>query len=532
MKRFTQLYYELDETNRTNEKLAALHRYFSEVPARDAAWGLFFLSQGKIARAVNSPLLRQWVSEETGYAPWLVEESYGAVGDLAETLALLLPETGTGTDEPLHRIVEERIVPMAALPESAKRDFVVRSWHEMDPPQRLVFHKLIMGSFRVGVAKTLVVKALAAVAGVEPPVMAHRLMGTWRPTEEDYLRLMSGESVGADPSKPYPFYLAYPLDGEPVELGPVQEWQAEWKWDGIRAQLIRRGDHVLIWSRGEDLITDRFPEIAALGPLLPDGTVLDGEIVAWRHERPAAFQDLQRRITRKTLTPKILQEVPVMFIAYDLLEADGIDLRHATMDQRRAMLEEILVRLETGAPVRVSPMLTPEAWSDLAALRQESRENFAEGIMLKRKESPYRSGRIRGDWWKWKIEPYTIDAVLTYAQRGHGRRASLYTDYTFGLWHEGDLVTVAKAYSGLTDKEIKEVDAWIRRNTVERFGPVRQVKPVLVFELGFEGIQHNPRNKSKVAVRFPRMLRWRHDKPAEEADSLETLRALLNGAPQ
>lgn len=527
MRRFTKLFFEQDATNRTNEKLAALHRYFSEAPPRDAAWGLFFLSGAKIARAVNTPLLRMWVSEETGFPPWLVDESYDAVGDLAESLALLLPDNPHGTDEPLHRVAEERIMRIAAVPESEKRAIVVQTWAEMDSSQRLVWHKLITGAWRVGVARTLVVRALAGVAKVEPSIMAHRLMGHWRPTEEDYLRLMSGETVSADPSRPYPFYLAYPLDMPPQELGDVHEFQAEWKWDGIRSQLIHRGEHVLIWSRGEDLITDRFPEIAAIGPLLPDGTVLDGEIVAWRDGRPGPFQHLQRRITRKAVDAKIMREVPVAFLAYDIMEANGEDIRHVNMEQRRAMLEEIAMGLGDCEAFHLSPVQHAEGWSDLASLRETSRENFAEGLMLKRRSAPYGVGRVRGDWWKWKIDPYTLDAVLIYAQRGNGKRAELYTDYTFGVWDGEELVTIAKAYSGLTDREIREVDAFIRRNTLERFGPVRQVKPVLVFELGFEGLQHSTRNKSKIAVRFPRILRWRHDKPAEEADTLETVKRML-----
>lgn len=530
MRRFTQLFFELDATNRTNEKVAALHRYFSEAPPRDAAWGLFFLSGARIARAVNTPLLRMWVSEETEIAPWLVDECYAAVGDLAEALALLLPENPNGTDEPLHVVAEQRIMRIAAVPESEKRKIVVETWAAMDSSQRLVWHKLISGAWRVGVARTLVVRALAGVAGIEPGIMAHRLMGTWRPTEEDYLRLMSGETVTADPSQPYPFYLAYPMDFDPAELGDVHEFQAEWKWDGIRSQFIHRGEHVLIWSRGEDLITDRFPEIAAIGPLLPDGTVLDGEIVAWRDNRPGPFQHLQRRITRKVVDNKIMREVPVAFLAYDIMEANGEDIRHTSMDQRRAMLEEIAAGLGENDIFHLSPVQAAEGWSDLARLRETSRENYAEGLMLKRRSAPYGVGRVRGDWWKWKIDPYTLDAVLIYAQRGSGKRAELYTDYTFGVWHEGELVTIAKAYSGLTDREIREVDAFIRRNTLERWGPVRQVKPVLVFELGFEGLQHSTRNKSKIAVRFPRILRWRQDKPAEEADDLETVRRMLDVA--
>lgn len=567
MQRFTQLYFELDETNRTSEKVAALHRYFSEVPARDAAWALFFLTGQKLKRAVSSPQLRHWSAEEAGLPAWLFEECYEAVGDLAETAALLMPEApeaGAHT-APLHQLVEERLVPLRSLPESERRGILVETWNRMDQRQRFVWNKLITGEFRVGVARTLVVRALAGVAGVDPAAMAHRLMGDWRPTEDEFARIMSGEAGANDPRRPYPFYLAYPLELPPppdssfpgrgmelkllsaqlrAQLGEVEQWQAEWKWDGIRAQLIRRGGHVLIWSRGEELITDRFPELAQAGLLLPDGTVLDGEILAWLGGRPMRFGDLQKRITVKTVSRKLLAEVPAAFMAYDVLESGGQDIRPRPLSERRTILENLIINLYAPAddaaaaeglnlriessdlPLKLSPVLYAESWSDLAMLRAESRENDAEGLMLKRITSPYQVGRVRGDWWKWKIDPFTIDAVLIYAQPGHGRRASLFTDYTFGLWRGDELVPVAKAYSGLTDAEIRDLDAWIRSNTLERFGPVRTVRPELVFEIAFEGIQPSTRHKSGVAVRFPRILRQRHDKPAEEADTLETLRAM------
>jgi DNA ligase-1 len=564
MQLFAKLFTDLDTTTRTVEKVQALARYFAVAPPPDAAWALYFLTGRRIKRAVNTLLLRDWLSAETGLPLWIIDESYDAVGDLAETLALLLPERAdesinltsattsaapgmlfsheelldgylsgsasgdatSGSSLPLHRLVKERIVPLPDLPVEAQRILVTRTWRELDAAERFLWHKLIMGEFRVGVAHTLVARALANVAGVPPEIMAHRLMGEWAPTAEDYERLLSPSSAVSDPGQPYPFFLAHPLAGDPHELGNVDEWQAEWKWDGIRAQLLRRQDQVVLWSRGEELLTDRFPEIAAVGALLPNGVVLDGEILAWRDERPLPFAALQTRIGRKHLSPAVLSAAPAVFMAYDLLELEGIDLRSSTMVERRAKLEILAANLPAGLAVRLSPLVELPSWEALIELRRTARDRGVEGIMLKLRLSAYGVGRPRGDWWKWKVDPLTIDAVLIYAQPGHGRRASLFTDYTFGVWHEGELVPVAKAYSGLTDAEIRQVDAFIRRNTLERHGPVRIVRPELVFELHFEAIQTSTRHRSGVAVRFPRMNHWRRDKKPEEADTLDTLRAL------
>jgi DNA ligase-1 len=383
----------------------------------------------------------------------------------------------------------------------------------------------------VGVSQNLVVRALARVGGVDEPTVAHRLMGAWDPTPGFYSRLFGADTSDADASRPYPFYLAYALEGGPESLGDAGEWQAEWKWDGIRAQMIRRRGSVYLWSRGEELITERFPELARAAGLLPDGTVLDGEILPWKEDGPLPFAQLQRRIGRKVLGPKILAEVPVVLLAYDLLEIEGRDVREEPLRSRRARLEELIASLPSGATDRIplSPIVPASDWDAVLEAYRGARERASEGLMLKRLGSPYRTGRRRGDWWKWKVEPFTLDAVMVYAQRGHGRRASLYTDYTFAVWKDGELVPFAKAYSGLTDAEIRQVDAWVRRNSLQKFGPVRTVKPELVFELAFEGIQRSPRHKSGVAVRFPRILRWRTDKKPEDADSLETIVALLEG---
>jgi DNA ligase-1 len=527
MKEFAELYAALDGTTKTSVKVRALVRYFAQAPPADAAWAVYFLSGRKPRQVVPTRKLVIWAVEAAGVPPWLFDESYHAVGDLAEAIALLLPAPqSAGGAGSLSEWVKKRLLPLRGAPEEAQRAAVLDAWRTLDDRQRFVWNKLITGAFRVGVSQLLVTRALAQVSGAPPAVLAHRLMGTWEPTAEFFERLTGREDHDADHSRPYPFFLASPLEGDPAELGPVAEWLAEWKWDGIRAQLIRRAGRVFLWSRGEELITERFPEIAQAGEALPEGTVMDGEVLPW-HDRVLPFAALQRRIGRKTLTKKVLAEVPVVLMVHDLLELDGQDLRDRPVAERRARLEALLAALPPGGPLQVSPRVEAEDWEGLARQRQDSRQRHVEGLMLKRLSSPYRVGRVRGDWWKWKINPLTIDAVLIYAQRGSGKRASLYTDYTFGVWDAGTLVPVAKAYSGLTDEEIRQVDAFVRKHTVEKFGPVRSVRPELVFELAFEAIQRSPRHKSGVAVRFPRILRWRQDKPAAEADTLDNVRVLL-----
>jgi DNA ligase-1 len=524
VKAFAELYSALDRTNKTNEKVEALKRYFSAAQPADAAWAVSFLLGRRPKRLFESRKLSQWAIEEAGVPDWLFAESYHAVGDFAETIALLLPPTGASSTLPLHYWVEERLLPFRTADDDTRRLWLVEAWREMDEPQRFAWNKLLTGEFRVGVSQSLVVRAVAEASGIAPEAMAHRLMGEWQPTPEFWRELIATDTRDADASRPYPFCLAHPLEGEPEALGDPAEWQIEWKWDGIRAQLVRRQWQTWLWSRGEELITDRFPELAALGAQLPEGTVIDGEVMPWKDGAPLPFAQMQRRIGRKVLGPKILSEVPVVLVAYDLLEHEGHDFREQPLELRRAQLAVIA---PANSALVLSPVVRGATWEELRALRQESRDRKVEGFMLKRHGSPYRVGRKRGDWWKWKIQPYTVDCVLIYAQPGNGRRASLFTDYTFGVWDNGKLTPFAKAYSGLSDEEIREVDAWVRRNTIETFGPVRSVKPELVFELAFEGIQLSPRHRSGIAVRFPRMARWRHDKKAEDADSIETIRTLL-----
>lgn len=527
MRAFAELYAALDETTRTGEKVAALARYFAAAPPADAAWALYFLSGRKPRQLVSTRRLSEWAIEAAGIPPWLFSECYDAVGDFAETMALLLPDGGGGGEEEgLAYWIERRLLPLRGADEAAQREALLAAWGELGQGERFLWNKLLTGGFRVGVSQRLITRALAQVCGVDDAAIAHRLMGEWEPGAAWYQGLLAAETADADVSQPYPFFLAHPLEGDPAGLGDPAGWQAEWKWDGIRAQLIRRAGMTFIWSRGEELVTERFPELAAAGDLLPDGSVLDGEILPFADGAVLPFAQLQRRIGRKTLGKKLLAEVPVVLFAYDLLEETGADIRALPLAERRARLEGLLARVDAPA-LALSPIAPGESWEELAEARERSRELRAEGLMLKRRASPYRVGRARGDWWKWKIAPFTVDAVLVYAQRGSGKRASLYTDYTFGVWDGDELVPFAKAYSGLTDAEIREVDAYVRRNTLEKFGPVRTVTPELVFELAFEGLQRSSRHRSGIAVRFPRILRWRRDKPPREADTLTSVRALL-----
>ena len=530
MKRFAKLFSEIDSTTRTNEKVDAMARYFSEAAPADAAWAVYFLSGGRPRRLIPVRRLAAWAMEESSVPDWLFEESYHAVGDLAETIALLLPENRESSDDAFHAWVEQRLLAIGGASEDAQRDIVLRAWRSLGGTERFVWNKLITGSFRVGVSQSLLLRALSRSSGVPEGVISHRIAGDWQPTADAFMRLVSEGTEAPAASSPYPFYLAYPLEADVESLGPAGDWQVEWKWDGIRSQLIRRNGESYLWSRGDELITDRFPEIIAASEWLPDGTVIDGELLPWMDGKPLPFAQLQRRIGRKNLSQRIRSEVPVAILAYDLLEHAGQDLREQPLSVRRGLLLETIGVANAESRILPSPVVPGTSWDEIRQARESSRSLGAEGLMLKKRDAPYGVGRRKGGWWKWKVEPYTIDAVMVYAQPGHGRRALLHTDYTFAVRDGDQLVPFAKAYSGLTDAEIRELDAWIRRNTVEKFGPVRSVKAEQVFELGFEGIQASPRHKSGIAVRFPRILRWRRDKVAGEADTLDSLRTLLAGA--
>jgi DNA ligase-1 len=526
VRRFAALYTTLDETTATNQKVGAMAEYFRSAPASDAAWAVHFLIGRRPKRLVSSRNLRAWAREASGTPEWLFQESYDQVGDLAETITLLLPNGGRSSELPLAHWVEQRLLRLRGEDEDVQREVMIEAWRELDRRERFVWNKLITGSFRVGASQQLVIRALSQVTGVDEGVIAHRLTGAWEPAPEFFERLVALDTRDADVSRPYPFFLAHPLEGEPEELGDSGDWIVEWKWDGIRAQLIRRGGRTFLWSRGEELLSGRFPEVEAIGSLLPEGTAIDGELVPWADGRPLPFSQLQHRIGRKNLGQKLLDQVPVALVAYDLLEHGGSDIRPLPLSERRLRLGTLLDSLP-GDRILLSPSIRVSDWAAAAEARLGARDMGAEGVMLKRLSSEYGVGRRRGDWWKWKVAPFAVDAVLIYAQPGSGKRAGLFTDYTFGIWEGSHLVPFAKAYSGLTDEEIRRVDQFVRRNTLEKFGPVRTVKPELVFELHFEGIQPSSRHKSGIAVRFPRMARWRTDKKAEEADTIETVRELL-----
>jgi DNA ligase 1 len=559
MKAFADLYAALDASPSTHAKVAAMRDYFAQAAPADAAWAAYLLAGGKPRQTIPTAVLRAHACALAGLPEWLFDECYHAVGDLAETIALVLP-LGNPSAPPrgLASWIEDRLLPLRGLSPQEQAVRVGAYWGELDTLGRFLLTKMIGGGFRVGVSKLLVQRALAVVAGVDAKRVAERMMGytdaKTLPTAARFSALIapqdSAERAGG---QPYPFFLAHALDVAPELideiLGSPDEWLIEWKYDGIRAQIVRREGRVWLWSRGEELVTDRYPEVAAAAQDLPDGTVLDGELLVWRHDRPAPFSELQRRIGRKAVSAKLLAELPVVFLAYDLLEAAGTDLRTCALADRRSRLELLLA----GTSLKPSETVQGPSWPALDALRAQSRERGVEGFMLKQRTSRYGSGRTKADglWWKWKIAPMTMDAVLIYAQRGHGRRASVFTDYTFAVWNRvphdaaeaqhvieaiarGDppaagglqLVTVAKAYSGLTDAEFDAVHRIINATTINKFGPVRSVKPSLVFELGFEGIAASARHKCGIAVRFPRMLRIRYDKPLHEADALPALQAM------
>jgi DNA ligase-1 len=528
VKRFGRLFTAIDETTRTNEKVDAMVAYFREAPTADAAWAVWFLIGERPKRLIATRKLAQWAMEEANVPEWLFDECYTHVGDLAETITLLLPEGREPAARPLHVWIEQVLLPVAKQSDSRQREQIVAAWRALHGVERFVWNKLITGGFRVGVSKQLVVRALSQTSGIDEGTIAHRLSGRWTPSADSYDALVANDTRDADRSRPYPFFLAYPLELEPHELGDAGEWQMEWKWDGIRAQLVRRDGRTYLWSRGEELVTERFPEIVAAADFLPDNVVLDGEIMPWKDGAPLPFAQLQRRIGRVKLGAKVLAEVPVVLIAYDLLEHDAQDIRSAPLAERRARLERVVTDAR-AASIMTSPLVQCPTWNEAHAAHVKAREGGTEGLMLKRRDSAYGVGRRKGAWWKWKVAPHSVDAVMIYAQAGHRRRAALNTDYTFAVWDGEALVPFAKAYTGLTDVEIGKLDSWIRQHTLEKFGPVRRVEPVHVFEIAFEAVMKSSRHKSGVAVRFPRILRWRTDKHARDADTLQTLKSLVNG---
>ena len=535
MKRFAELIMKLATTTKTTSKLEAIREYFSEANSEDKIWVIALFTGRRPKRSVNSAMLRESCMKAANLDPWLFEECYHTVGDLAETISLLIPENNIDTKDLVEYSLSHYMNLLKNIgkeTDEIKTLFVTEAWAQMNRSEIFVFNKLMTGGFRIGVSQKLMVNAIAKTTDVSPSIIAHRIMGDWNPATILFNELMSTEYSAADDSKPYPFYLAYAIENEVSDLGNENEWQAEWKWDGIRGQIIKRNDELFVWSRGEELMTDKFPEYKILQELLPNGSAIDGEIISLAtpskesNFSPLPFSVLQTRIGRKNITAKQLKEAPVGFIAYDIVEENGEDIRTVSMEKRRKKLEEIISKINVPF-LHLSPIIEFKKWEELTEIRKQSRDKGSEGIMLKRKNSEYKDGRKRGDWWKWKIDPLTIDAVMIYAQKGSGRRSNLYTDYTFAVKDGDNLVTFAKAYSGLTDKEFAQVDNFVKRNSIEKFGPVRTVKPELVFELAFEGIAESKRHKSGVALRFPRMSRWRRDKKLEDINTLDDLKMML-----
>jgi len=532
MKNFAELIKTLDSSNKTNVKVDALTHYFKNASDEDKVWTIAILSHRRPPRPVNTTLLRLWANELANIPLWLFEESYHIVGDLAETIALIIPATKEHSDKSLSEFLREMIA-LKKKTDEEKKAYLQKNWLALNYYERFVFTKLITGSFRIGVSQKLMTKALSKAENVDEDTLAYKLMGNWNPDSITFQELILDEKNSDYLSKPYPFYLAYPIEGDVSELGNPDEWAVEHKWDGIRSQTIFRENEIFVWSRGEELVTDKYPEFHSLVGVVPNGTVIDAEILAFRENEIGTFNDLQTRIGRKTASAALLQSNPVILKAYDLLEWEGSDIRNLSYDERRTLLEQLFETLQNkNLPFRLSERKSFNSWEEVAAERLQAREMRSEGLMLKRKSSPYQVGRKKGDWWKWKLEPLVIDAVLTYAMRGSGRRSNLFTDYTFALWQtnetgERELVTFAKAYSGLTDEEFRKVDNFIKMNTIEKFGPVRSVVPKLVFEIGFEGIALSKRHKSGVATRFPRILRWRHDKTIEEANTIDELKDMI-----
>ena len=531
MKRFTQLFQAVDATTSTNEKVSALQQYFHQEEPANAIWALYLLLGKTRKRLITSRALRDVFLQISDIPEWLFKDCYAHVGDSAEVIALLLRNTPIKTqaprDLPLHRWMEE-IIPTVktAASDEALKHLIVSWWSSLEEFEIFVLNKVLTGAFRFGASNKLVIRALAAELNLSEAVLTHRLMGDFEPTVEFYHQLISDQDETDSPSRPYPFFLASAIDQTKFQAENMSRWQAEWKWDGIRGQIIRRADQVFIWSRGEDLVTHQFPELVDAFQILPNGLVFDGEILCWDGDRPLNFNHLQKRLGRKRVTQKVMADNPVHFIAYDLLEHQGQDIRQQPLCDRQARLLETLVSIDPKL-VTASQSLTFTSFEELISLRQQSRQHGAEGLVIKASDSPYLVGRKRGYWWKYKVDPMTLDAVLIYAQAGSGKRANLFTDYTFALWKGEELVTFAKAYSGLNNQEIEELDKWIRRHTRERFGPVRSVDPIHVFEIGFEGIAESNRHKSGISVRFPRILRWRKDKSAAEADTIQTAFNLL-----
>lgn len=523
MRKFAALFDKIDHVQSTNDKVLHIKDYFLSCTNEDGAWALFFLCGHRLKRLISGRMLLDWSVDLLNIPPWLIEESYASVGDTAETITLLLPRkeaTENINEHSLSEWMETIIKPLQTASLEDKKEKILSFWNYLSTKEIFILNKILTGSFRMGISSLLTLKALSQATNVPREILSQRMMGNWEPTGHFFESLKSEESSNKL-LNPYPFYLAHPFEGDLENLGSLTDWLIEWKWDGIRGQAVIGEEDVALWSRGNELISDQFPELIEAFKTIVPHTVLDGEILAFINNRPLPFGELQKRLGRKNVTKSMIEKVPIVFVAYDILEYNGIDLRNKPMSERRALLQNLSL---PSSRIVLSQLVEGMDWQHILNLRLEARERGVEGLMFKKMDSVYGVGRQKGYWWKYKIDPMTIDAVLMYAQAGSGRRANLFTDYTFGVWHNDELIPIAKAYSGLDQKEINELDRWIRKNTEEKFGPVRKVKAFHAFEIGFEGIQKSNRHKSGVALRFPRILRWRTDKPIDECDHLESIK--------
>ena len=554
---FGNLINNLEQCNSTKKKINLISVFIKDIDPRDGSWILLLLMSTRQKRVITGRRLKDILQASFRMPSWLIDDCFAQVGDSAETISLLWPQLKSElTDaniecsevynklfnepkesKPLHWWMETLLPAIKDATETTQNRLILKLWSDIADQDHYLTNKLITGGFRNGVSKGLVVKSIAQAYELDESTVLERLMKPIEINNIWFQELTHPVSINRTDrgAIPYPFYLASPVEIEKIKETPPADWRLEYKWDGIRGQLIKRDTGAYLWSRGEELVNHVFPEIIEMAENLPDGTVLDGEILCWQKDvrKPMAFASLQRRLGRKTVNKKLLKECPTVFLAYDILEHKSIDIRAYNLRDRLKLLES--VQLNYNHPCLVIDNEKEFAeWEELIQLRDRARLEGAEGLMIKKISSHYLSGRKRGYWWKYKHDPMTLDAVLIYAQAGTGKRANLFTDYTFALWDDSNkyskdrkLVTFAKAYSGLNNSELMELDKWIRTHTIERYGPTRVVEQKQIFEIAFEGVMESKRHKCGLAVRFPRIHRWRIDKPVMEADCIEQAQALL-----
>ncbi|MGB0914279.1 MAG: cisplatin damage response ATP-dependent DNA ligase, partial [Phaeobacter italicus] len=475
----------------------------------------------------TAKMLCEWAAEQADLPLWLLQESQAVVGDMAETIALVLPRPTCQSDISLSDLIS-LIADLATLREDQKRDRVQSVWDKLGVDERCLFNKLITGGFRVSVTQKQMARALARVSGLNETALIHRLAKGWKPDQISFAEFIAADSEGDDASHPYPIFPTRPLEGLPPKLGLARNWVSEWKWDGIRGQLIVRNRRHYIWSRSQELVTERFPELGRSADFLPDGTVIDGEIIAWQAGLPLPLNAVEKRIGRKTVPKALLRDAPCILMAFDLLEQDGIDLRPLPLKDRQARLQRLMRDVPCEAGLRLSEQIEFDDWNELTSIRAIARDRRTRGVMLKHRESPYPATPEQGNWRAWEVDPLTMDAVMIYAQSGQGRALTPVTELTLAVWSGNELVPIAKVRPELSTAELGELTAWIQKNTTQRFGPVRQVTPQQVFGLAFDTVCESPRHKSGISLRNPRLTRWHRDSPVQQATTLDDLRVLLS----